>query len=828
MSSGMPSIEWIYERPGNATRIPDDRWEQFRELITRLHLDGKWKNAILKELESENFYPSYPQLRRRMKKWGLQAHTEEAPVINPPSVIRTNLEGDSSAERHILPDHAPVVTPDTTTAPRLPAESDTQSLPQRASFIARHDRASRETADHTIPAEQSLPSFGEIEAEQQAVRIGPKAPLADGLARNSMGMSPTRTMGAPYLSQHDMQDISSSPPETSSINSVQHDGQSSRVSSTPPLTLAETASTDNSSAINTRLSEEVPPHSKDQAPSSPQMSYNHSWDPEFELWLRATSPLAALSMDKVISCSLLPIWPAFRDPAALSVSEVWEIQGVATTLAAAGLFDEASDLFYVEYIYWQTCTSNLSPDKIYPPGATSIDSSVRSMVTAAINCARNYKPGRKGNIAHHALLEVQGLLEKYGFGHNLDIAVLNLYLSNLRRHPTSSESPIPPKETALRLAVSCVGERFEVILPEIQDREILFIMSSLKEMLRDGLPRGTLYMSSRCLEAQVAHHDHLFECGEAGKAMRAILQWCEAFVEMNRRILNKVGARSPTFAWSRVSAVWVLYCSCVLVISSFDSLVQAAESLCPLPLCSHGVKPLNVDTLLALAVICESFLSSGNETTWRRRIGSRFGDYLLAEINTTINNWHTRGPDLVRLYLSRTDNIPSAPGRPDPRSTAPSTLVKEFIVAAFRSREPSPSIGRTSFSVAASLAYSSLRIPGQSVSRNSLAGSFHSSINSIRSSMSWDTKRTLAQMLETRDRLQRPWSMLSTWSKNTSSSKAFSIDSQGSNSFERVTGMPLDPLADLAEEAHPGGLENTDLMMIDRIDEEMDDVEMYT
>jgi hypothetical protein len=94
--------------------------------------------------------------------------------------------------------------------------------------------------------------------------------------------------------------------------------------------------------------------------------------------------------------------------------------------------------------------------------------------------------------------------------------------------------------------------------------------------------------------------------------------------------------------------------------------------------------------------------------------------------------------------------------------------------------------------------------------------------------MSWETKRTLAQMLETRDRLRRPRSMLSTWSKNTSSSTAMSIGPHESSIFEKVTGMPSScPDVDVAEIPYSRALENGDLMVIDRIDEEMDDVDMY-
>ncbi|EXJ71498.1 uncharacterized protein A1O5_05306 [Cladophialophora psammophila CBS 110553] len=818
----LPKSPRLYDpnKRGNAPRIPNATWEKFRKEITTLHHEGYWKPKILEVLKSMEFEPSYYQLRRRMEKWGLNAHTDEATfadlsMASTGAVTGSNLENGSSVEHYMIPDHASVVTPNTATALSSQATSDVQSLPQRGSFGMRRDHTFRETADQTMPAEQSPSPYGGLEVEQLAARIEPKA---NSLTRNSLEMPPPRPTGAPYINPHD---IISSPSERSNVNSACYERRSSQISSTPPLTLAETASTDDASITNRKLSEEVPTRLVDQASSSQSTPPNSSRDFESEPGSTATPFVTPISIVKVIDSSLLRLWPAFDDPRTLSASDVCEIQGVAATLAAAGLFDDAFDLFYVEYKYWQACISNISTDEIYPLLATSVDNSTRCMVTAAINCARNSRPGRRGEMAYQALLNVQTLLQAYGFAYRLDMTLLNLYLSYLSKKD--------PKYTALDMAVSCFGERFAVILPEVQDREHVFITSSLasslKEMLRDGLPSGTWHISSRCLELQAEYHEHLSDCEEVRTAMRTILEWCKTFVERNRRTLNKAGACSPIAAWSRVSAAWVLYCSCVFGISSFDSLVQNTESICHVPLCTHGVKPLKLDILLALAVICESFLRSGAEKTRRLLLGPRFGDYLQGEINASITNWPARGPDIVGVYLSRMADIPTAPKCPEAISGASSVLVKEYIVAAFRTRESSLRIDRTSFSESALLAYSSLHILGDSISRNSIADSFHSSINSIRSSLSWDTKRTLAQMLEIRDRLRRPKSVLSTWSKNTNSSTGMSIGSHGSNSFEKVSGMPsYCPDVDMAEDPYSRALENEDLMVIDRIDEEMEDV----
>ena len=754
-----------------------------------------------------------------MERWGLNADTDGTTFADPLTASNGaetdgNVEKDSSLEHYMIPGHVSAVTPDDVTTPSSKANCDAQSLPRRGSLIVQHDCTSREAANQANLAEQTPSSHGELVIQQRVARIGAESPIAETLSRNLLEMYPRRRTSAPDINPHD---ITPSQSERQSVNSGCYRRRSSQISSTPPLTLAETPSTDDASMTHRKLSEEVPLHFIGQALSSGTSPYNNSRSSESEPGSTATPFVTDISIPKVISCSLLPLWPDFEDPWTLLVSEVFEVQGVATTLAAAGLFDDAFDLFYIEYKYWQACSE-------YAQLARSMDNSTRRMVTAAINCARNARLGRREYIAHCILLEIKGLLLAYDFAYNLDMALLNLYLSNLQRsslNPKSQES----KYTALHIAVSCLRQRFEVVLPEIQDREYIFMAISLKEILRDGhdgLPSCYDHSMSRSLELQVADHEHLSNCEEVKKAMRAILDWCKSFVQKHRGTLNKVGARSPIEAQSRRSAAWVLYCSCVFSISSFDTLVQSTELICQVPLCTHGNKALRLDTLLALAVISENLLGSGTEGIGRRLSGSRFGDYLHGEIKALINNWATWGPGFVTAYLSRIDNIPTAPKCPEAMSEAISVLLREYIVAAFRTRESSQRIDRTSLAESALMAYSSIAVSGRRISRNSTAGSFHSSINSIRSSMSWDTKRTLAQMLETGDRLRRPMSLVSTWSRNTSSSTAMSIRSQASNSFAKVSGMPSYlPDVDMTDNPYSAALDNGDLMVIDRIPEEM-------
>ncbi|RMZ78472.1 hypothetical protein DV737_g3896, partial [Chaetothyriales sp. CBS 132003] len=96
----------------------------------------------------------------------------------------------------------------------------------------------------------------------------------------------------------------------------------------------------------------------------------------------------------------------------------------------------------------------------------------------------------------------------------------------------------------------------------------------------------------------------------------------------------------------------------------------------------------------------------------------------------------------------------------------------------------------------------------RSNSRKSTEGSVQSSIKTVLSSMSFDTK----QMLELKLRSRRRNSLLSIHSKDTISSNTKSTKSTQSDSFEKVTGMPpWDPYEDL---------------LIERIDEETIYMEM--
>ncbi|KIW91284.1 uncharacterized protein Z519_08180 [Cladophialophora bantiana CBS 173.52] len=213
-------------------------------------------------------------------------------------------------------------------------------------------------------------------------------------------MSPMRPTGAPYINPPD---IISSPSKRSNVNSGRYERRSSQISSTPLLTPAETASTDDASITNRKLGDEVPARLVDQASSSQSSPHNSSRNSESEPGSMVVPFVTNISNAEVFSCSLLPLWPVFQDPRTLSASDVCEIQGVAATLAAAGLFDDAFDLCYAEHKYWQVCTSNIWTDEIlYPLLATPIDSSAQCMVTVAINCARNSRPRRRGEMAYQA------------------------------------------------------------------------------------------------------------------------------------------------------------------------------------------------------------------------------------------------------------------------------------------------------------------------------------------------------------------------------------------------------------------------------------------
>lgn len=724
--------------------------------------------------------------------------TDKAPSANPQttlpdSVLEIHLEKESSAERHITPDDTSDVLPDSHTSLSLRIHGTVVPLPRKGFFSVHEIFFPEEREDQTLIAEQTL-GLREYECEQQDVLVEHARPPADCLLTTADDCSLVPLTAAPQISSSNR---FSSPIGCQHVHGGECEGRSSQISPTPPLTPAETTSTDDASAINVKPSEMTPNYPARQHLSSDTNSHLASCGSESKPGSTRTIVVVQVPFINMISCPLLSLWPAYESPWTLSASEICDIHGVAASLAAAGLFDDAFDLFYVEYRYWQARMDDVPYEEMRPRLSDSIHSSARSMITAAINCARSFVPGRRIVVAGHILSHVKSVLQKFSYTCSLDMALVDLYLSNVQKISESPESRCT-KAAPLASALSYIGAGFRVILPEIQDREHIFIANCLKRTLGTRVAnhfQPTPHSLEGLLER--ASEEHLLVCKEVRTAMRTLLECCKTFARRKRGALNKTGAGLPIEFQTRECAVWLFYINCICGISHFDSLVQCADSVCLGPLCRHGSKLLRIDTLLALAVISESLLKSGTEKSWYQHPATRTGDYVQAEIKALLSNWHKRGPSLIGTYLSRTIEIPMWPTSLEVSNKTGSVMVTETIKTIFTLRNSSR--------------------------RSSTTGSFRSSINSIRSSMSWDTK----QNFELRDRLRRPMSMLSIRSKKSHTSNTMSIASYGSDGFERVTGMPSSDPSDEVEISCWSDLANEHVAVIGGIAEDVEDVEMH-
>jgi hypothetical protein len=739
----------------------------------------------------------------------------EAPVNT--AADDTMLSGNQGATDCILE-----VVPNACTASNVQTTCDTAILHQLEYFPAvHHEELYREAAQLIILAEESISSSERSEVEQQTMQNDHSAFSIKFSAQDPQAISTTQLAGAPNLNS---QDAYPSPSGLACDCGSSRTRLSSQMSPQSHFTFAETISSDDASFNSPRTSSELRTRSDTQATvSSPRPSTISSTGEldsvpsltQLKIQWKRFSPIPNPDL---MFHTLLDHWPNARDPSSLSTAEVCQIRGVATGLAAASHFDDAFGLFHLEYSYWRDWTMKLSGEEIHPLLTTTGDNQARRMVTAAINCVRNYRHGLQAQAAHQMMAYVRAFLHEHGIVRKLDLALLELYLARLPREFTKLQS-LDPETTALEIAVVCSGEPFEVIMPEIHHREHLFIATSLKAMQTKAMQGcshlfNSFHASARCIELQTAClEDPPDACKVFQAAMKSILQWCGAFVGKNRRSFNKIGTRLPVTNASRVfNTTWTLVYCCFLVGNSiFESLVPNTESHCQEQLCTHGFRLCKLDTPLALAVICETIVNSAYEKTSRRFLPPRLGDYFYDEIDSTVHNWLTRSPTLIRNYISRmTDAL-----------TAPEILTRKYFATVFLMRKSPPPVSHELFSKSAFLAYSSLQRHGDSTLRTNRPGSFNSSINSIRSSMSLDTKRTLGEMIETRNRLRRPWSMISS---RTNSSAALSIRSQGSNSFEKVTGMPSHSDVGVARAAYAEDIEGAEPIAIDRIDEEMEDV----
>lgn len=753
---------------------------------------------------------SYAQLRLQMHRWHLQDETRHVAqtLMSDSTTGDMNLEHKGSAQCFAMRNGSVPSISTLAADDSLQGSDDSQSQPSPVTSISQHDIDPVQPAAQKLQQELKSTIHQGSEGEQQVKQVtqpGGEDIRASLIDEGSLGVRPVVHLGDAHVGTNA---IIPSLSMAQNMQSKSLETQSSRSSHTPLITPKGTASKHPPFLPNTIPTEDFLVHFIDDSLRSLSRSGGILHNPQSERSAIAKYMISMVSHSEMPISSLLSQWPGFENPPTLLASQVDEIQGVAAILAAVGLFDDAFDLFFVEYKYWEAHKPDTSDG--------SVDENVRRMVTAAINCIRNSRHGKRRNIADLVLLYVRDHLVTHGPACDLDLALINLYLLN--DSPTSWYVDRKQDTMLLALCSSMYGnpESFKVIRPEIQDREKIFMTRSLGKLVKQFRPDALMFRHS----LQRLFPQCIPDCEWLRAAFQDVLESCRTFVEKHRHSFNKIGDCFRTDAQSHTVAVWTFYYFYVRSISSFDYLVQTTSGFRSVRISGQD-QTLGCDTLLILAVISESFLTSGTEKTRFRSLGPRFGDYIQGEIKALVLKWPKRGYDLAASYLTRIYHIPDGHELSMVSSETSPDVLRAYVGRTLRRSGyldiiyPSPLVKSLLFE---QLSHDILE---GDASQKSTAGSSRSSLNSIRSSMSWGTK----EMIETKNRLRQRFSTMSNWSRTTGSSNAMSIDSHGSNSFERVTGMRWS----LPDEDTNGTLEGrndqNEALWIDRIDEEMEDVD---
>lgn len=828
--------QWNPSRPGNAPRIKPETWQKYRDKITTLHNEGSTKNEILAALDSDmlakehDFHPTYVcflgsgvkltcyrmgQLIPKMKAWELYADQRKgssaiaqayvAATDGPTAVKDSHYCVKNDADMN--DDQFTVDTPTEAATWTPQVHCRTPSLGGCKLINLQEGQMSTEK-DATVCKIDTTNEDSGLDTPDDGPSLGNGELRLAGshTPRDSLLLYSTRPEEPVDISRHD---------DASSIfdyDRIVDDStrRASPVSTTPPLTFAETSSTGDGSPDGETGQPERPwlPNGRPQ----PLPSSNSAGIRQSDAAIKPMSGVRSVLMDgTVLSCELLTLWPEFLDPQKLPASQLGEIRAAATTLAAAGIHGDAFGLFYVEYVWWQACNS-----------ITSTNESIRKVVTATVNCARACMPGRQEEIAKQMLGEAISLLTKLGFGESLDSALLHLYLTNLVK-PVHLWKPQYLAEPDSVEAVDCGVASFTLLLPEIQDREYMFMAQCFEATAlryfsrRFDRPNGSAIFFGNITEQKLAGPKHLRECEDVTRAFTSLLHWCKEVIRRNRRTLDEAGCLLPATVFSLLPAAWVFYCCCVFEIFIINPAVQNEPAAFRMPICSHWNRELMLDAPLALAVITESFCSA--ETTTQRIIGTEFSGQCMGQIDEILHNRLTRCQDIAGAYFSRITALPQVNEGLDLSGSARAILVKDFVVKAVRGRHSPSRVGNPTGTRTAATVFPSPEVSRGDSPRSSIECSIRSSLNTIRSSMSLDLK----QMVELKQRLRRPTSFSSIRSKDTTNSHATSTNPRDSDTFESVTGMPsCGPVAEL-------GLESTrykDTVTIERIDEEMHDAVM--
>ncbi|KAK5061496.1 hypothetical protein LTR84_008040 [Exophiala bonariae] len=803
MRSELSSIPYTPDRPINAPRIKPQLWAQFRAKITLLRTQGYTNDKIRAELKKDpeaiklSFDPSTGQLNGQLDKWGLVIRQQK-------SVVRVGQA---------------VVTDDGLIFQKSDAEHSEDPIGQKVA--AEHKSLSEHDEDacgqKRVSTKANLPSHRDQRgaAEQPAATAIKNSKRAgEGDINSSIGR---------FLDNDHNRDTTTR--------------QASLFLETPPLDFNDT-----SSSGGEFLKHGIKTPDTSISPLVSMTQYDQYLDGESGLEEFITARIM-----RTFTRNLHSLSPTH--PNVITISTCRAVNEAAEFLAAVGIFRDAFNLFHLEYISWLKHLKRLGPPDLGIVGG---------MATAAINCARTYLASRslgdhRQMLVRQVLSEVIEELTRRNLGSSLDCVLLHFYLSSTCDRMEDSaiyDLSVKHQVIGLRMIFDLWGTSFKIIAKDNRDRERFFMTSAVEASLTTKaselvscnvnfsacslwLSRNSIQPSDR--ERLVGH-------------VRDFLRLCQAHIFANSDQVDQAIGHLPGAGDNRTKefAGWLLYCyitpELLLKTVPLDwKFVQWANQTDELPFSS----------VLALAIIASSFpnILSGMLTDtsisgmWMRAVDTSISGMWMRAINSLLQSSFAYGM-IADAYLLRLTSLNGGNAGDVPAGLTTSALMTSILkyhlhkmVGAQQSKSPlqTTEVLRQTCNFYRSLetlprpsaqpAAPPPRPPPSpslqselSVSKSSQPSvviSLRSSVNTIRSSMSFDQR----QMIELKLRLRQGLSQVTRRSKDSWFSTRSSHQSRDEDSFEKVTGMPYMDLS-----AIPG--ERRDTLMTERIEEEQSDVEM--
>lgn len=617
--------------------------------------------------------------------------------------------------------------------------------------------------------------------------------------------------------------------------------QASVLAPTPSLDLTDTSSTDEDFSNHAITTPETPVSSP---VSMTQYEEDLNWESDRNELLepRPTRKLRGSELTQhrsqpQLSLNLLSLWPKY--PEIITLSTCRTITEAAEFIAAVGIFGDAFNLFHLGYRSWRNhLTREMDMDILRP------------MTAAAINCARTCLANRTQHdprrmLVQQVLSEVLDELTKRSLGISLDCVLLHFYLSRIckgLKNPATGKSK-DHQDAGLQMIFGLWGKPFRIIPADIQDREHYFMTIAVTTLLTTkpldivcsylGLPGFSHWLYRHSV--QISHLERFTE------RVRDWLQSCQVYITNNSGQLDiAVGSLlGADGIETRELAGWLFYC---FLAPEFLSKTQPCDwNFEQYP---NSSDEFQLNCVLALAIIASSFSTLLNRVPaqititgmWTRTI-----DLLLASSSAyreiaegykfRLQNLSTENPRVLPMGLTTSPLMASMlkhhlrkmiDAQQSQLPLQPTELLRETCEF-YRSLQGRPSSSPSPLPAAAPpprLGLPPPPSPRPELSANkssppSVVISLRSSVNSIRSSMSFDVK----QMVELKLRLRRRFSQASARSKDSWFSIRSSLQSREEDSFENVTGMPKTEL--------PVSLwEPRDTLMSERIEEEDGDVDM--